>query len=213
MPLIKIDNISNYSCWGLWKIEETTESLQNQSFLSHEELTELEHISNLKRKKEWLGARVLLKDIISNHLSLEYHGTHKDEHNKPFLHHHDIHISIAHCFPFAVTLINRNHACGIDIETPKPALFHVASKFLSIEELKVIKNKPDDLCLAWSAKEVLYKMLGQKKINFKNNLHIIPESLKSKQGRIKAEIELPEITYTVTLVYEIRENYIICYSL
>ena len=213
MPVVKIEDINKDSCWGLWKIEETTDALQNLSFLSKEELNELNQITNLRRKKEWLGARALLKHIIDKYLVMEYHGTYKDEHNKPFLHNHSAHISIAHCFPYATTLVNRNHPCGIDIETPKPALFHVAPKFLNTEELKNIKYKPKDLCLAWTAKEVLYKLHGKQKLSFRENLHIVPKSPKSKKGQITAEIELSETTNRYTLVYEILENYMICYSL
>ena len=40
MPVVKIEDINKDSCWGLWKIEETTDSLQNLSFLSKEELND-----------------------------------------------------------------------------------------------------------------------------------------------------------------------------
>jgi len=213
MPVVKIENISDDSCWGLWKIEETTESLMNLTFLSDDEINELNHITNLKRKKEWLGARALVKHVINKNLSLEYRGTFKDENNKPFLHGHAAHISIAHCFPYAVTIINRINACGIDIEKPKPALFHVAPKFLSAHELGSIKHIPVDLCLAWAAKEVLFKLHGKQKLSFKENLHIDPDSLNSKKGHITAEIELSGTSNYYSLVYEIMEGYVICYSL
>ncbi|MFC2125132.1 4'-phosphopantetheinyl transferase family protein [Bacteroidota bacterium] len=213
MPVVKIENISDDSCWGLWKIEETPESLMDLSFLSNEEIEELSRISNLKRKKEWLGARALLKYVINKHLSWDYRGTFKDENNKPFLHNHSAHISIAHSFPYAVALLNRNSACGIDIEKPKPALFHVAPKFLNTYEFKNIKHMPENLCLTWAAKEVLYKLHGKQKLSFKENLHIDPESLNSKKGLINAEIELSETCTKYSLVYEIMESYVICYSL
>ena len=213
MPVVKIENISDDSCWGLWKIEETTDSLLNLSFLSGEEHKELSRISNLKRKKEWLAARALLKHVINKNLSLEYLGTYKDENNKPFLFGHTAHISIAHSFPYAVTLLNRNHACGIDIEKPKPALFHVARKFLDTQELKEIKHNSGDLCLAWAAKEVLYKLHGKQKLSFRENLHIDIISLQNKERQFTAEIALPESCNKYSLVYETMENYVICYSI
>lgn len=213
MPVVKIENINDDICWGLWKIDETTDSLLNFSHLSEEEKKELSQISNIKRKKEWLGARALLKHIVEKHLSLEYQGTFKDAHKKPFLFRQNVHISIAHSFPYAVVLINKNHPCGIDIEKPKPALFHVAPKFLDAIELKEIKNNPEDLCLAWAAKEVLFKLHGKQKLNFKDNLHIQPYTLKNKKGQIKAEIKVSELKIQHSLVFEIRESYVICYSL
>jgi len=213
MPVVKIENINDDLCWGLWKIGETSESLLNFSYLSEAEKKELFQISNIKRKKEWLAARALLRHMVEKHLMLEYQGTFKDDHKKPFLFGQNLHISIAHSFPYAVVLINKSHPCGIDIEKPKPALFHVAPKFLDAIELKEIKNNPEDLCLAWAAKEVLFKLHGKQKLNFKDNLHIQPYSLKNKRGQIKADIKLSESNVPYSLVYEIRETYVICYSL
>ena len=211
MPVVKIENINDDSFWGLWKIEETTDSLLSKSYLSEEEINELSHISNLKRKKEWLGARVMLKQLIEQ-CSLPYYGTYKDENKKPYLHTIKYHISIAHCFPFAVTLVNKKHACGIDIEKPKPALFHIAPKFLATDEISSIKQKPDDLCLAWAAKEVLYKLHGNRKLSFKENLHLEPYSLDNKQGNIKARIALSHYCNLYLLGYEILDGFLVCYS-
>lgn len=211
MPIVKIENINEDCSLGLWKIDENTDLLFQSCLLSEEEKTELGKINFLRRKKEWLAARVLLRALIEG-LGIPYNGIHKDEHCKPFLISNGYHISIAHSFPLAGVIINRRHACGIDIEKPKPSLFHIAPKFLSEKESDYVQKKPADLCLAWAAKEVMFKLYGRKKISFRENLLINPYIAEAK-GQIEACIRFGEDNVPVKLNYEQLEDTLICYSL
>ncbi len=210
MPVVKIENIHEGVSWGLWKIDESIESLSESIPFSRNEPTEIDKISNIKRKKESLGARLLLKHMLDQ-WHIEYQGLTKDEHDKPHLYDIPIHISLAHAFPFAAAIINKNDPCGIDIEKPKESLFHIAEKFLNDLEKPFIDNDLEKLCITWAAKEVLYKIYGKKYLSFKENLIIDPFK-KNKKGiiqarRIKGNAEKP-----YALSYQKHEDHIICYG-
>ena len=210
MPVVKIENISEECTWGLWKIVENTEVLMQEVIISDEEKSELVRITNPRRKKEWLAARVILKSIME-HLKIPYLGTRKNDSNKPFLVHNGFHISIAHSFPFAGAIVNKINPCGIDIEKPKPALFFIASKFLNEEESAYVAKKPMDLCLAWAAKEVMYKLYGQRDLSFRDNLLIQPYECKLK-GQVNVHLNYDKHESLVPLEYEQMEDTMICYS-
>jgi 4'-phosphopantetheinyl transferase len=211
MPFVKIENINEDCCWGLWKIDESPEVLHKACVLSSEEKSELKKISNPVRKTEWLAARALLKVIIEGQ-GLEYSGISKNESDKPYLVNNGIHISLAHSFPVAGAIVNRKKPCGIDIEKPKPALFQIASKFLSETEMGYIKNNSMDLCVAWACKEVMFKMYGRKKISFKKNLQVDP-FIFNWNGWVQGLISFENEPVPVQFEYQLFEDSIICYSL
>jgi phosphopantetheinyl transferase len=210
MPIVKIENINEDCTWGLWKIEETTECLMQSAVLSDAEKEELNRISNLCRKKEWLAARVLLKMVMIGK-NVPYTGTRKNEICKPFLVNNGHHISLAHSFPFAGVIVNRLAPCGIDIEKPKPSLFHIAPRFLSEPESDYIQKKPMDLCLAWAAKEVLFKLYGNRHISFRDHLKVEPH-LCGQKGNFRAAIHHQNDHMEIGLKYEQVEDTLICYS-
>ncbi len=211
MPVVKIENINEECTWGLWKITENSEVLEKEARFSEEEKTELTKISNPRRKKEWLAARVILKRIMEK-LNVMYEGIRKDDACKPYLVHNGYHISLAHSFPYAGAIVNKSKPCGIDIEKPKPALYFIASKFLNDQEDKYVAKKPEDLCLAWAAKEVMFKLYGKKDLSFRDNLLIQPYEYRDK-GRIKVHINYPDYQDLTSLQYERVENTVICHSL
>lgn len=211
MPVIKIEHISEDSVWGLWKIEEDQETLLRNAVLSGEEVSEMDRIANPRRKTEWLASRVMLKTIMDS-LGIPYRGLRKNEASKPYLVNDGFHISLAHSFPIAGAMVNRNSPCGIDIEKPKPALFTIATKFLSDEEWNTIPKRLPELCLAWAVKEVLYKLYGDKRISFRENLVLHP-FIYSPKGRIRACIRRMGESKSVNLGYEQAGDMMVCYSL
>lgn len=211
MPIKKIEAIEEQAIWGLWKIDEDINFLASNTLLSNAETIELGKIHLDKRISEWLGARLVLKQL-HDHLKLPYSGTVKDENNKPFLVKSSNHISMAHCYPYAAAMIHFNHSCGIDIETPKPVLIKLAAKFLSDEELKYIPQEPNPLCTAWTAKEVLYKVFGKRNISFKNNLKLNPFTFNST-GQIEGIIHKDNFIRTYLLKYQQLGDHVICLSL
>lgn len=210
MPIISIKQINENITSGVWKIEENADFLLKSTVLSKFEKTEFEKIQNVKRIKEWLAARAILLSLCQE-MGINYKGIYKDEHSKPHLIGLPFHISISHSFPYATALINKEYPCGIDIEKAKPALFHVAHRFLNDVEMKEIPRDASYLCSAWAAKEVLFKIYGRKNLIFKKNLSLSPYELKP-EGEIIGHIELGMGTGDYVLQYFQLDDFIICHS-
>ena len=211
MPIVNIKHINEDVTFGMWKIEENEDYLKHHVRLSKQERTELKRIQHVKRKKEWLSARATLLEMCKS-LKIKFKGTVKDENNKPHLKGLPWHISISHSFPYATALINKKEPCGVDIEKAKPALFHVSNRFLNEKELNEIPRSPNNLCAAWAAKEVLFKIYGRQKVSFKNNLLLSPFDLKP-EGNIVGHIKLDMGTRDYILEYFQLDDFIIVYSI
>jgi len=211
MPIVKIKHINDNVTFGMWKIEENEDFLQQHVRLSKQERAEYKRIQHVKRKKEWLSARAALLEVCKS-LKIKYKGTVKDENNKPHLKGLPWHISISHSFPYAIALINKKEPCGVDIEKAKPALFHVSKRFLNQKELHDIPRNPRNLCAAWAAKEVLFKIYGRQKVSFKENLLLSPFDLKPT-GNIIGHIKLEMGMRDYILEYFQLEDFVVIYSI
>ena len=210
MPLLSTEQLQTDIWWGIWKIEESTELLMNSIYLSSSERTEFKKFSNEKRGKEWLGARNIL-NILLNQLGFPYYGLDKNSNKKPILRDIPVHISLAHSYPYAVAMINLKSSCGMDIEKTKPALIHVSPRFLSDAEQSFIDRDLEGLCIAWTAKESIYKMYGQIQLSFKHDMILYPYKVKEK-GQITASVRVNDQNQEHVLFYRKMDDYFICFS-
>jgi phosphopantetheinyl transferase len=210
MPIIKIEQVNPDIYLGIWKIEESIETLFREACLSEGEISEYEKYSHPKRQKEWLGARNVL-NILLNHFGYDYYGLSKGKLNKPVLRNNTIHVSLAHSYPYAVALIHRSLPCGIDIEKAKPALMQVKNRFLNEKELLFIRNHLESLCLAWAAKESLYKLYGEMGLSFRNNMFLEPFE-PGEEGEIRADVVVNNQRYSHLLAYRSVDGFYICFS-
>lgn len=177
MPLFKEIKEKNIHLLA-WKIEEPIDFFQNNTALNDYEKTEFAALKNLKRKKEWLATRFLLKKIIGNKSYI------KNEEGKPILTDNNGFISISHCSNFAAAAFSKKTSVGIDIEPIHEKVARVAHKFLSQKELSHIEE--DHLYLkkltqAWTCKESIYKKYKVPGISFANNIEINFSSLNKEQ--------------------------------
>ncbi len=150
---------------------ENTEELKSQIKLSEKEENELLSISSEKRKLEFLGVRLAVKLLLNTDTEISYH------HNgKPLLADNSYHISISHSKKWIAVIVSKNRLVGIDIETPNDKIARISEKFMGAEELKNFSTKADKriLHIIWSAKEVLYKIIGNQAVDFSKQLQIFP---------------------------------------
>ncbi len=146
-------------------------------------LAELEQFTGEKRKKEFLGLRYALKKCFDNQ---EYIVVYNEE-GKPLLENNPTyHISFSHAAHWNVAAYSHKKI-GIDIEIPTERLRKVSKKFLSEKEQEDFPANTDleTLCLIWSCKEVMFKIIGNDAIDFAKQLRIYPFEKKS-EGEIKA---------------------------
>jgi len=145
-----------------------TSSYKNQiksHLLNSDELTSAKELKNEKRKKEFISSRIALKKIFNKELELKHHKS-----GRPFIKEAK-HLSISHSSNF-LALAYGDENIGIDIEKPQNRMVKLMPKILSELELMEFKKKPsiDLACKLWGAKEAILKYVGEKKLNYKEDI-------------------------------------------
>ncbi len=169
---------------------------------------EFNNINNAKRKREMLTVRLLLNDFIGKPVKIVY-----DETGKPFAENEDFTISISHCSSYVALMIDyEKHNSGVDIELSNRNVERVIRKFLSVNEQEYMmqsQNPKLTMLLAWSAKEAMYKILGNKAYDFAETLSIEPFE-PDENGEI-------EVTFTpdntrFSLQYQSNNQYVLVFG-
>ncbi len=157
--------------WGVQEISGTSEELLAKLEKKEFYLPVVRRIKLEKRRQEWLAVRVLLKELLGEEKEVEY-----DTLGKPFFRDKSYHISISHTSGYVAVILNPIHPVGIDIEQITNRVVKVRDRFLSEEENNHISNEKEliHLLLHWSAKETMFKVLGEEDVTFNEQLHIRP---------------------------------------
>ena len=157
--------------WGIWKIEESSDELlklleNKQPYYSFVTDTMTE-----ARKREWLASRALVKRLLGFEPDISYTDA-----GAPFLEGLSKRISISHTKGFAAVILSDNPAAGIDIEYMSDRVKKIRTRFMSASEDSQIDAhyETEHLLVYWSAKETLFKMIGQSDVDFKEHLQIHP---------------------------------------
>ncbi|MBP7875228.1 MAG: 4'-phosphopantetheinyl transferase superfamily protein [Bacteroidales bacterium] len=157
--------------WGIWKIEESSDELlrlleNKQPYYSFVTDTMTE-----ARKCEWLAARVLVKRLLGFEPDIAYTDA-----GAPFFVGLSKRISISHTKGFAAVILSDKGATGVDIEYMSDRVKKIRSRFMSASEDSQIdpNYETEHLLIYWSAKETLFKMIGQSDVDFKEHLQIHP---------------------------------------
>ena len=171
MPQLKIELLSENTSWALWQVEENLEELWQILNPSPEAQFEYHLIHHPQKKLEWLASRLAIKNLVE-YSGVNFQGIYKDAFGKPHLYHCPYHISIAHCFPYAVGALHRTQPVGIDIERPQEKLLRIKDRFLNNTEAADAGVDLNLLCQYWTGKEVLYKIYGRKKLIFRDHIQV-----------------------------------------
>jgi len=191
----------------VWELTESIEELKLSLYPTNSELFELEKFVSEKRKLEYLGVRIALRELIGKKVKIEY-----DSFGKPFLADNSYQISISHCKNWIAVMIHPTRQVGVDIEIPTDKILKLYTRFLNeVEQLEMTSgDKISKSMLAWSAKEVLYKIIGIEAVDFANSLHIFPFELNST-GKFYAEQVKTKKKYELN--YLQNSNYTLVYCL
>jgi len=187
----------------IWDLKESIDVLKNELVEFNE--AEFIKIASDKRKREFLGVRLALKALIGKNVHIRY-----DDAGKPFLSDNCFKISISHSKNWIAVMTHPTRSVGIDIECPTCKIQRIYKRFMSPIEQRELSNGENinQLQLAWSVKETLYKIIGNEAVDFSNQLRIFPFKVKS-EGEIMAQHipskKLYQLHYTqnpdYTLVY------------
>lgn len=147
-------------------------------------LNEYEELKTEKRRKEYLGLRLALKQC-ANGLCKQVIYTSEF---KPEVIDKSLNISFSHSRNWIAVMAHPSKSVGIDIEVPSDKFGKIFHKFLNEKEHNDFDNgkNEEQLRLIWSAKEVLFKIIGNDAVNFSEQLRIFPFEV-SKQGEFAAE--------------------------
>lgn len=120
-----------------------------------------------QRRREWLGARVLVREVLGGEIGYDPDG-------RPKLVGGAVprHISISHTRGW-VALLAADTPCGVDIERSDRSVERAARRIATADELsRATELFPENpALLVWCAKEAAYKAIGRPGLDF---LHDIP---------------------------------------
>lgn len=181
----------------VWKITSLLNKLHSNKSLSTIELNQVSDIKSEKRKIEFLATRIALKNLFDDKLELKHY-----ESGRPFIKEAK-HISISHSNSYIAIAFGEDNI-GIDIEKPQDKMLKLMTRILSEKEIKQFQQKPTlkNACKMWSTKESVIKYIGNKNLNFKDDIVIDKDSVKYFDLNFKMYFETIE---EMILTYVIRE--------
>tara|TARA_B100000768_G_C11226393_1_gene352987 strand:- start:359 stop:982 length:624 start_codon:yes stop_codon:yes gene_type:complete len=178
MPLFNKFN-PRLSNLHLWEITETEEGLINTLTLSESSNSRLNKLKSITQRKQFLSIQNLLKLLNLKSGDLMYNS-----YGKPKLLNGQC-ISISHSFDYCGIVVSE-FKIGVDIEKLRPKILNISKKFVSISELKLIKEcSVRNITKVWTIKEAVFKAFGYPGIDFKKNIIIETLNKEFDKGRVK----------------------------
>jgi 4'-phosphopantetheinyl transferase len=149
----------------MWKVQSSALQLLKCINLSGAETLNFADLKTEKRKVEFLACRIALKNLFTKDLILEHFTS-----GKPFIKEAK-HLSISHSHNYIAIAFGETEI-GIDIEKPQEKMLRLISRVLSEQENKTfLKNPSKELaCKLWGAKESILKYIGDKNLNYRDDI-------------------------------------------
>lgn len=205
--LIRKDVKENYIL-GLWKIEEPSEELI--AMLDEQEFSQLKAIAGISESRllERVVTRILLANLLNQpKVSISYHPN-----GKPYLDTNELNISISHTKGYVAVILSKKEHLGIDIEYISERVKRVRSKFISESEFIEPQCEVLHLLLHWSAKETMYKAIGQDGVDLKENLHI-EKFMPANEGVFCANETFTNKKLQFRIEYCVNDEYVLTYTI
>lgn len=188
-------------------IDKTAE--QYEALLEHEDYYAAK-VANLKpesrRRLEILATRCLLKEMLHSEPIVSY-----DQYGAPSLTGLGHYVSISHTDGYvAVALADK--PVGIDIERRGRRVERVRSKFMQEAEDVLVEGTADPVLamhLIWSAKEAVFKYLGQKYFDLQNLTCVTSIDFDKKV----MAMDVKDLPSALIINFEFTEEYVLCFSI
>lgn len=121
---------------------------------------------HLQRKQEFVATRLLRHEVIG------FEHIHYDEVGAPYIN-REGYISISHTKNLVGFAFSKDFKVGLDLEKIQDKITTIKHKFISEKEKLIFDTSSStELTKIWSSKETLYKLSGQKGLNFRTQLEI-----------------------------------------
>lgn len=210
MPLIVNETKNEHIKFGVWEITEDLDFFLKNVNLTPNEQIMFRGLVTERRKIQWLCYRLLIKQLlnIQRVIDIVY-----DYNGKPRILDMDIQISVSHSGNYVAAIASDGPQIGIDIEKLQARIDRVLHKFLNEDEIQHLQddNTIEHKTTCWCAKEALFKIFGQKQIDFKKNIHldsfIYKPDMQFEGTVISSDMEMK----TSLFVKELK-NYILVYA-
>lgn len=191
----------------IWKLEPKEPLELNLDELSETDQKRLRKIKNLKRQREFLGARAALAELLGETPKIEY-----SPRGAPFLKSHRG-LSISHNNEFAAVMLSPNFRVGLDLEAYRPQMLKLAERYLNKAELNALGAGQDlaRLSAYWCAKECLIKLHDAPDLDLRKQIHIAPFPV----GHTAAShgfVKLSEKSLRHPLFFKLEKAYCLCFS-
>lgn len=193
MPIYQLNHIDIGRSYLIWYIAESEKTLFNNFNPALAETDIYVNYRQYKKRLEQFTTRLAYKTLCHAN-NIPYSPILKDKNGRPYLVDEKVHISLSHCFPFAVAAISQGTPIGIDLQIPNYKLQAVQKAYLAKSEMEDSRQDLVKLCIYWCAKEAIYKAHGHKSLSFQS-IYIEPFE-KKQQGTIHAHV-LSHYAYTV----------------
>ncbi len=211
MPLFIRKEIEPDVTLAIWHITERKDELKlliGDDFFENNMHEKMEKVSSL----HYLASRALLAQQFLNKKT----HLHKNEFNKPLLEINGTHqfVSITHSHDYAAIIFSKTREIGLDLEKVDQRINRVAHKFMSETEMEYAGREDQiiEKTIIWSAKETLYKIYGEKAVDFKAHLQIDSFEL-NKEGKLKSLIQKENYHNKIDIKFECFENYVLTYGI
>lgn len=192
---------------AVWKLDETAEELSRLLPAGDALLQEAERrFTADSRRREWLAARVLWHSVLGGKGKITYLPS-----GKPCIADGSCHISISHTKGYVAVACHPRCEVGIDIEQYGTKVLRVRERFMRDDEQTDAREELYSLLLHWSAKETLYKLLGEEAVDFRQHLRIFPFAVEP-EGSFSACEYKTEAHRHFHLSYRIEQDYVLTWS-
>ena len=207
MPFTHTSQLSENVMLGYWKMTESPDELLRLMHADAFDAKAYEKLLNDKARKQWLSARLLLKEMCGDDARIVY-----DSYGKPHCQGFSG-ISISHSADYVLLAINTLSEIGADIEFISNRIERITHKFLSAAEDQLqyqLADYPANYFfhLIWSFKEAAYKLYGKKGLIFKE--HIVLKQLDLEHAQLHGGLLVNGVERAVKGQFMFREGYVVC---
>lgn len=210
MGLVYENELGGKARTGLWEITESSADLLATLELREEELEMFSTFRVEWRQKQWLAYRALIRELLPpGHHRVVYDGS-----GKPYLANSHFHISVTHTENMAGVILSDKIHVGIDMERVRSRIARVSDKFLSDKEQAALGPHEDhfNMTLAWCAKEALYKLYGNRGLDFRRDMEVaLPQD--GLRGNFRGKVTCDGNVSEYQLHYEFFGEYLIVSAL
>jgi phosphopantetheinyl transferase len=174
-------------------------------FFSLQEEAEYRQLGSAKRIRERAATLRLLHHELGVEDALHHCGS-----GRPYLAAGSRRISISHAHRWVALALHPCREAGVDVESMLRSVAKLAPRYLSAGELAGCTTQAQQ-CLAWCAKETVYKLAGEEGVSFAEHIRLSRFDV-GAEGCIAASFAGKSKAADFTVRYRILGELAVCYA-